>query len=120
MPRRAAPCGRCARPLPCADASPRRSALQAKKSKAGEGINARLQLVMKSGKYTLGYKTVLKCLRSGKGACRRRSRPQLPPAGSRAARRSRRPDPAGANPRVWGSSLSGAWALTRGALQPSW
>ena len=23
---------------------------------------------MKSGKYTLGYKTVLKCLRSGKGA----------------------------------------------------
>ncbi len=44
---------------------------QAKKTKAGEGINARLQLVMKSGKYTLGYKTVLKCLRSGKGACRR-------------------------------------------------
>jgi len=39
---------------------------KAKKSKAGEGINARLQLVMKSGKYTLGYKTVLKCLRSGK------------------------------------------------------
>ena len=40
-----------------------------KKQKAGEGINSRLQLVMKSGKYTLGYKTVLKCLRSGKGAC---------------------------------------------------
>ena len=43
---------------------------QAKKAKAGEGINSRLQLVMKSGKYTLGYKTVLKCLRSGKGARR--------------------------------------------------
>lgn len=27
-----------------------------------------LQLVIKSGKFTLGYKTVLKCLRSGKGA----------------------------------------------------
>ena len=32
-----------------------------------EGINTRLQLVMKSGKYTLGTKTCLKCLRSGKG-----------------------------------------------------
>lgn len=41
---------------------------QAKKTKAGEGINSRLALVIKSGKYTLGYKTVLKCLRSGKGA----------------------------------------------------
>ena len=38
------------------------------KSKAGEGINSKLQLVIKSGKFTLGYKTVLKCLRSGKGA----------------------------------------------------
>ena len=35
--------------------------------KSQESINARLQLVMKSGKYTLGTKTVLKCLRSGKG-----------------------------------------------------
>jgi len=42
------------------------AAAKTKKAKAGEGINARLQLVMKSGKYTLGYKTVLKCLRSGK------------------------------------------------------
>jgi large subunit ribosomal protein L30e len=33
-----------------------------------ETINARLALVMKSGKYTLGSKTTLKCLRSGKGA----------------------------------------------------
>uniref|UniRef100_A0A0E0JQ47 Ribosomal protein eL8/eL30/eS12/Gadd45 domain-containing protein n=1 Tax=Oryza punctata TaxID=4537 RepID=A0A0E0JQ47_ORYPU len=31
-----------------------------------EGIN-KLQLVMKSGKYTLGYKTVLKTLRNSKG-----------------------------------------------------
>jgi large subunit ribosomal protein L30e len=29
-------------------------------------MNSRLALVMKSGKYTLGYKTVLKTLRSGK------------------------------------------------------
>ena len=32
------------------------------------GINSRLALVMKSGKFTLGTKTCLKCLRSGKGA----------------------------------------------------
>ena len=38
-----------------------------KKSKnAKEGINNRLQIVMRSGKYTLGYKTTLKSLRSGK------------------------------------------------------
>ena len=35
--------------------------------KSQEGINARLALVMKSGKYTLGSKTCLKTLRSGKG-----------------------------------------------------
>jgi len=35
--------------------------------KSQESINSRLALVMKSGKYTLGYKTCLKCLRSGKG-----------------------------------------------------
>ena len=39
----------------------------AKKSKKNqENINSRLALVMKSGKYTLGYKTTLKTLRSGK------------------------------------------------------
>lgn len=35
--------------------------------KSQESINSRLALVMKSGKYTLGYKTSLKTLRSGKG-----------------------------------------------------
>ncbi len=39
------------------------------KRSAVENINSRLALVMKSGKYTLGYKTCLKTLRSGKGAC---------------------------------------------------
>eukprot|EP00894_Picocystis_sp_ML_P004877 jgi/Pico_ML_1/55394/g1085.t1 len=34
--------------------------------KSQDNINSRLALVMKSGKYTLGYKTVLKSLRSGK------------------------------------------------------
>jgi len=39
----------------------------AKKSKnASETINSRLQLVMKSGKYSLGYKQSLKKLRSSK------------------------------------------------------
>jgi len=35
--------------------------------KSTESINNKLQLVMKSGKYTLGYKTVLKTLRNSKG-----------------------------------------------------
>ena len=35
--------------------------------KTHESINNRLALVMKSGKYTLGYKTVLKTLRTSKG-----------------------------------------------------
>jgi len=34
--------------------------------KAQESINSRLALVMKSGKYTLGYKSTLKTLRLGK------------------------------------------------------
>eukprot|EP01024_Parvocaulis_polyphysoides_P035493 TRINITY_DN3143_c0_g1_i3.p1 TRINITY_DN3143_c0_g1~~TRINITY_DN3143_c0_g1_i3.p1 ORF type:complete len:112 (-),score=20.25 TRINITY_DN3143_c0_g1_i3:131-466(-) len=41
--------------------------VSAKKSKkTAESISSRLALVMKSGKYTLGYKTTLKTLRSGK------------------------------------------------------
>lgn len=36
--------------------------------KTHESINNRLALVMKSGKYTLGYKTVLRSLRSSKGS----------------------------------------------------
>lgn len=34
---------------------------------AGESINSHLALVMKSGKYSLGYKSTLKSLRQGKG-----------------------------------------------------
>uniref|UniRef100_A0A7S3QP72 Ribosomal protein eL8/eL30/eS12/Gadd45 domain-containing protein n=2 Tax=Eukaryota TaxID=2759 RepID=A0A7S3QP72_DUNTE len=34
--------------------------------KSAENINSRLALVMKSGKYQLGFKTALKTLRSGK------------------------------------------------------
>lgn len=37
-----------------------------KKGAKGETINQKLALVMKSGKYTLGYKSSLKTLRSGK------------------------------------------------------
>ena len=33
--------------------------------KAAEGINSRLQIVMRSGRYTLGYKQCLKSLRKG-------------------------------------------------------
>merc|ERR1719476_984833 len=36
------------------------------KKKTAESINSRLALVMKSGKYTLGYKSTLKTLRQGK------------------------------------------------------
>merc|ERR1712080_324657 len=37
-----------------------------KVKKSNESINARLALVMKSGKYVLGYKQTLKTLRNGK------------------------------------------------------
>ena len=37
-----------------------------KTKKSQENINSRLALVMKSGKFTLGLKTTLKTLRSGK------------------------------------------------------
>eukprot|EP01138_Halocafeteria_seosinensis_P011001 gb/GECG01011236.1/.p1 GENE.gb/GECG01011236.1/~~gb/GECG01011236.1/.p1 ORF type:complete len:113 (+),score=19.64 gb/GECG01011236.1/:1-339(+) len=37
-----------------------------KTKKNQESINSRLQLVIKSGKYVLGYKETLKTLRSGK------------------------------------------------------
>merc|ERR1712154_70041 len=37
-----------------------------KASKALDSINARLALVMKSGKYSLGFKTTMKTLRQGK------------------------------------------------------
>jgi large subunit ribosomal protein L30e len=36
------------------------------KKKTGETINSKLALVMKSGKYTLGYRSTLKTIRSGK------------------------------------------------------
>merc|ERR1712112_794361 len=39
---------------------------QKKVKKSNESINSRLALVMKSGKYVLGYKQTLKTLRSGK------------------------------------------------------
>jgi len=38
-----------------------------KTKKAHENINSRLALVMKSGKYTLGYKTTIKSIRTNKG-----------------------------------------------------
>ncbi|KAK7676208.1 60S ribosomal protein L30 [Cerrena zonata] len=38
----------------------------APKSKNQENINAKLGLVIKSGKYTLGYKSAVKSLRTGK------------------------------------------------------
>ncbi|KAG5629113.1 hypothetical protein H5410_000830 [Solanum commersonii] len=47
--------------------SPESTMVAAKKTKkTHESINNRLALVMKSGKYTLGYKTVLKTIRSSK------------------------------------------------------
>lgn len=36
------------------------------KKKSGENVNARLALVVKSGKYTLGFRSTIKSLRSGK------------------------------------------------------
>eukprot|EP00811_Abedinium_folium_P017847 NODE_26771_length_538_cov_3.598540.p1 GENE.NODE_26771_length_538_cov_3.598540~~NODE_26771_length_538_cov_3.598540.p1 ORF type:complete len:116 (+),score=32.15 NODE_26771_length_538_cov_3.598540:113-460(+) len=37
-----------------------------KASKSVDSINSRLQLVIKSGKYSLGYKTTMKAVRQGK------------------------------------------------------
>eukprot|EP00158_Paraphelidium_tribonemae_P000193 Partr_v1_DN19295_c0_g1_i1_m13702 putative 60s ribosomal protein len=39
---------------------------QKKSKKSTETINSKLALVMKSGKYQLGYKTTLKTIRNGK------------------------------------------------------
>ncbi|KAL4319304.1 hypothetical protein GQ457_18G006610 [Hibiscus cannabinus] len=53
---------------PCPPLSQPTTMVASKKTKkTHESINNRLALVMKSGKYTLGYKTVLKSLRSSKG-----------------------------------------------------
>jgi large subunit ribosomal protein L30e len=40
---------------------------KSKATKSSESIAARLALVVKSGKYTLGYKSALKSMRNGKG-----------------------------------------------------
>ena len=40
---------------------------KSKSAKSTESITARLALVVKSGKYTLGYKSALKQMRNGKG-----------------------------------------------------
>lgn len=40
---------------------------KSKAAKSTESISARLALVVKSGKYSLGYKTALKQMRNGKG-----------------------------------------------------
>ena len=39
---------------------------QKKQKKSNESINSRLALVMKSGKYVLGYRNTVKTLRNGK------------------------------------------------------
>lgn len=53
----------------CVSESPRNFGEMAKKQKkqGAEGINSRLQLVMKSGKVHLGLKTTIHSLRTGKG-----------------------------------------------------
>ena len=56
-----------------------------KKKNTGESINAKLALVMKSGKTTLGYKSTLKTLRQGK--CAQRDAPTAPLAGIRGVTR---------------------------------
>lgn len=42
---------------------------KSKSAKSSESITARLGLVVKSGKYSLGYKSALKQMRNGKGQC---------------------------------------------------
>ena len=45
---------------------------KSKAAKSTESIASRLALVVKSGKYSLGYKSALKQMRSGKGEYARR------------------------------------------------
>ena len=45
---------------------PNKTRMAPVKKKGNESINSRLALVMKSGKYTLGYRSTLKTLRQGK------------------------------------------------------
>lgn len=40
---------------------------KSKATKSSESISSRLALVVKSGKYSLGYKSALKQMRNGKG-----------------------------------------------------
>lgn len=49
---------------------------KSKSNKSTESIAARLALVVKSGKYTLGYKSCLKQMRNGKGVYHFRLFPQ--------------------------------------------
>lgn len=44
---------------------------KSKATKSSESISSRLALVVKSGKYTLGYKSALKQMRNGKGNAHR-------------------------------------------------
>ena len=54
---------------------------KSKSAKSTESITARLALVVKSGKYTLGYKSALKQMRNGKGESYSTTRIILPRAG---------------------------------------
>ena len=54
------------REAPAGVTQPDKMVAQKKQKKAAESINSRLALVMKSGKYVLGYKQTLKTLRQGK------------------------------------------------------
>ena len=45
---------------------------KSKAAKSSESIASRLALVVKSGKYSLGYKSALKQMRNGKGESARR------------------------------------------------
>ncbi|KAI9347976.1 50S ribosomal protein L30e-like protein [Zopfochytrium polystomum] len=51
---------------PAAAAEPAVASGKKAKKSAGESINSRLGLVMKSGKYHLGHKSTLKSIRQGK------------------------------------------------------
>ena len=55
---------------------------KSKAAKSTESIAARLALVVKSGKYHLGYKSALKQMRNGKG---NRPHPFIPASGTGAA-----------------------------------
>lgn len=92
-----------------------------KSKKSGDNINSKLSLVMKSGKFTLGYKTSIKTLRGGKVRACGGLRRELKRRGTERSERSVASGTAGARgtrPRAAHGGRGGASGTPQGAVAP--